>query len=73
VASIALTTALGLFVYGFWVETPLAQVERPMTRAAIELALAGTLLHCVAEVVFPAMHSSAVRGAAVHDRETLGV
>lgn len=53
-ASAALTVALGLFIYGFWVETPLAQIERPMTRLAIELALAGTLLHCVVAAVSPA-------------------
>lgn len=58
-ASAALTASLALFVYGFWVETPLAQVERPMTRAAIELALGGALLHSIAAVVFPAVHAAA--------------
>jgi hypothetical protein len=73
-ASTALTTALALFVYGFWVETPLAQIERPMTRAAIELALVGTLLHSVAAVVFPsARFLTDSRSEAQHDRETLGV
>lgn len=50
VASAALTAALGMFVYGFWIETPLAQIDRPLTRVAIDLALAGTLLHCIAAV-----------------------
>lgn len=51
--SAALTIALALFVYGFWIETPLAQIDRPMTRVAIELVFAGTFIHCVAGVVFP--------------------
>lgn len=73
-ASFALTAALALFVYGFWVETPLGQVERPMTRIAIELALAGTLLHCLTAAVFPARRCNVIRNEnADRHQETLGV
>ncbi|CAN5868412.1 hypothetical protein BH23GEM9_BH23GEM9_29590 [soil metagenome] len=68
--SAALTAALGMFVYGFWMETPLAQIDRPLTRVAIELALAGTLLHCGAAVF---RSESTQQGEATPDRETLGV
>lgn len=46
--SVALVMALALFVYGFYHETPLGQVERPMVRLGIELSLAGGLLHAIA-------------------------
>ncbi len=48
IGSLSLVASLALFVYGFAVETPQAVVERPMTRAAIELSLAGVLLHAIA-------------------------
>lgn len=70
-ASAALSISLGLFVYGFWIETPLGLVERPVTRAAIELALAGTLLHCVAAAVFPAQGDDAPSSATVHVHESV--
>lgn len=51
VGSALLIGALGLFVYGFVVETPLALVERPMTREAIVWSLGGVLFHGVAVAV----------------------
>jgi hypothetical protein len=69
VSTAALAAALALFVYGFWIETPQAQIERPMTRAALELSLAGTLLHCLAALLFPAVNSVRRRpGAAATGR-----
>lgn len=43
--SALLVGGLGLFVYGFFAETPLSLVERPMTREAIVWSLGGVLLH----------------------------
>jgi hypothetical protein len=45
VGSALLIGGLGLFVYGFFAETPLALVERPMTREAIVWSLGGVLFH----------------------------
>ena len=46
--STILLVALVLFVYGFFVETPLATIERPMTREAIVWSLVGVILHAAA-------------------------
>jgi hypothetical protein len=48
--SALLVTAPVLFVYGFFVETPLGRIERPLTREAIYLSLAGVLVHAAAGV-----------------------
>jgi len=45
VGSALLVGGLGLFVYGFFAETPLALVERPVTREAIVWSLGGVLFH----------------------------
>ena len=46
--STILLVALVLFVYGFFVETPLATIERPMTREVIVWSLVGVILHAAA-------------------------
>jgi hypothetical protein len=46
--SVLLVGALACFVHGFYIETPAASVERPVTRTGIELSLAGVLLHVAA-------------------------
>jgi hypothetical protein len=45
--SVLLLASLGLFLYGFFVETPLALIARPMTRNGIFAAFGGVLLHAV--------------------------
>ena len=54
--SALLVGGLALLVYGFIVETPLAVVERPMTREGIMWSLGGVLLHGIAAL-------AAARGA----------
>ena len=46
--SALLLPPIGMFLYGFIVETPLAQIERPVIREGIYLCLAGILVHVVA-------------------------
>lgn len=46
--SALLLAPAGLFLYGFFVETPLALIERPMIRRGIYWSLYGALLHGVA-------------------------
>lgn len=46
--SLFLVAALGLFVYGFFVETPLGTVERPMIRLGIGFSFWGVALHVIA-------------------------
>lgn len=46
--SVLLFAALALFLYGFFVETPLGAVERPMTRTGTEFCLYGVGLHALA-------------------------
>ena len=48
VGSLLLVVALGGFVYSFFVETPLAEIERPWIRTSIYFCLAGILTHGVA-------------------------
>lgn len=43
--SLLLVASFAGFVYGFYVETPLAEVERPMIRNSIYASLAGVLVH----------------------------
>jgi hypothetical protein len=43
--SLLLVGALGFFIAGFFIETPLALVERPMVRRAIVWSLVGAALH----------------------------
>ena len=46
--SVLLVAAPVLLLYGFIVETPLAAVERPVSRDGIYCALAGVLAHGLA-------------------------
>lgn len=46
-----LLAAAGLFLYGFFIETPLAMIERPMIRRGIYWSLYGVLLHGTAGVL----------------------
>lgn len=48
--STLLFVSLGLFVISFFVETPLAMVERPLVRLAIEASFGGILLHAAGGV-----------------------
>ena len=48
VGSLMVLTSVAMFAYGFVVETPLAQIERPAIRGGIYLCLAGALLHGIA-------------------------
>lgn len=47
-ASTLLLISIAMFLYGFIVETPLAQVERPVIREGIYLSFAGVLIHAAA-------------------------
>lgn len=49
--SALLLAAAGLFLYGFFIETPLAVIERPMIRRGIYWSLYGALLHETAGVL----------------------
>jgi hypothetical protein len=49
--SALIMASLGFFVYGFVIETPLAQVERPMVREGIYLCLAGVLVTAGAKLL----------------------
>lgn len=49
--SALLLAAAGLFLYGFFIETPLAMIERPMIRRGIYWSLYGVLLHGTAGVL----------------------
>jgi hypothetical protein len=48
VASGLLLASITFFLYGFIVETPLAQIERPAIREGIYLCFAGVLIHAAA-------------------------
>ena len=47
VGSMLLVAALGGFVYGFFVETPLGEIERAVIRLSIYGCLAGVVVHGV--------------------------
>ena len=49
-SALLLATA-GLFLYGFFVETPLATIERPAVRTGIYWSLYGVLLHGAAALL----------------------
>jgi hypothetical protein len=78
--SALLFVSLGLFLYGFFVETPIGAIERPMIRNAIVWSLAGVLLHGIGSLAggretAPARTAAAAASprAAVLDREGGGV
>lgn len=48
--SAMVVASLAFFVYGFVVETPRAEIERPIVRDGIYLSLGGVILHVVAAI-----------------------
>lgn len=48
VGSLFLLGSVVMFLYGFVVEAPLGQVERPVTREAIYFCLVGAVAHAIA-------------------------
>ena len=63
--SALLFASLGLFLYGFFVETPIGAIERPMIRNAIVWSLAGVLLHGIGGLLPGSREGVPARAAAV--------
>lgn len=62
VGSLFLLGSVVMFLYGFVIETPLGQIERPVIREAIYFSLAGVLIHAIANFTARAAAGDSAKG-----------
>jgi hypothetical protein len=60
--SLLLLGSVVMFLYGFVIETPPGQIERPVIREAIYLCLAGVLIHAMANFTARSTARDSARG-----------